>query len=705
MKGRPFNINFSRHIMSRYAGRKGYTGAAFELRTLVGNMKAQTLLHSYDVSDFQIDDLAEYAASVGTKLSDPQVTRVLNTIQSSSLLTARFIPAATGGTWELNLKDWTRVAPDVDKLIVDLFNELTTPAKTFKTVQNDAEATSPQCLVFAWDTVTFGPVIEAVSSSVPTMTDYMRGKLKDPRKWFESRLASFGFDPAYLIRGPLVQTSIDVNTTTNFCMNIGNAYKRAGCVTIIGPTDLFQKSQLYYYPAWAASVGVIGAGIWAGTGNTVSGGTYHVPQTDGSRVDVSAAVASAKVAAVKATRSQAIMGVPGASFWDNGYPGVATPWTSFSVMSSPSFICMKLPFVDFASNDANIAALRASLTPLFDSSVQGTLGITPVYAVQKSAAWRVAFPNYISQLLFHNPIVSTVTDSAGVKRYEIRCDVLGMASTFQSLRDFAAQMKSHPNATATDKSNFQKFIDQTKALADDMVYTSVYANGRAAPTKAHVANLTLVKKVVDAGVNIWSEKIGTDATFDDLAKKLQKDYDDRVTYYVFSTIRSDVAGMDTLVSVRVQATLGVASNWVVYGTVDPVSGIPSFTGSYSGGETETLTSTEAAIIVAGGGVQGTGADDSAFTAAGFGAGWRSQLSDLAKTEVFSSSSGVSYAKPRARAPMELSTSAFCNAYGMPVMNYSDIDSFVRGCLLFKGVKGDPSGLVAQSFFVNTLDIG
>lgn len=566
MKGRPFNITSSRHILSRYAGRKNLTGSAYELRTLVGNMKAQTLLHNYDISDFQLDDLAEYVGSVGGKLSDPQVTRVLDTIQGSTLLTARFIPAATGGSWELNLRDWARAAPNVTGLISSLFDELVSTSKTFGTTQNIAQATSPKTLVFAWDTATFAPVIKAVSDSVLTLTDYMRSKLTDPEKWFESKLAAFGFDPSYLVKGPLVQTTVDVSSSSNnFCLNIGNTYKRAGCVTIIGPTDLFQKSRLYYYPAWAADTGVIGVGVWAGNNNAVSGGTYTVPIVNGTRVDVTAAVQATGVKAVTAVRSTAIMGVPDTVMWET-YPGVSTPWKAFSAMSDPKYICMQLPFVDFAAADANITSMRTALAPLFDASTQGALGSTAVYAIQKSAAWRVAFPVYISQLLFQTPVISSVTDSAGVKRYELRCDVLGMASTFQSLRDFAIQMRNHSNATATDKTNFQKFIDQTAAYADDLVYTSIYANGRAAPPRSYVANLAMVKKIVDAGVDIWSEKIGTDATFNDLAKKLQKDYDDRVTYYVFSTVRSDVAGMDTLVSTRVQATLGNASSWVIEAT-------------------------------------------------------------------------------------------------------------------------------------------
>lgn len=702
MKGRPFNITSSRHMLSAYAERKGLVGEAYELRTLVGNMKAQTLLHNYDVSDVQKDDLAEYVASVGGSMTDPSVTRVLNTLQGSTDLTARFIPASVGGSWELNLRDWTRGTPNVGAFISHLFDELKTPSKTFRTVQNNYQATRPQCLVFAWDTAVFSPVINAVSDSVLTMTDYVRGKLKDPHAWFESKLATYGFDLSYLVRGPLVLTSVDVSSSSNFCRNVGNAYKRQGCVTIIGPTDLFQKSQLYYYPAWAADTGFIGVGVWAGNSTAVTGGTYHVPKIDGTLVDVTAAVNGAGVTEVGATRYQALMGVPGAFMWYDG--SLATPWRAYTASSGSEWVCMQLPLEDFGVSDSNIATLRTSLSPLFDGSLQGTLGSTSVNMVQRSSQWKVAFPTYVAQLLFQGPMLNAVIDSAGIKRYELRCDVIGMTSTFQSLRDFAAQMRDHPNATVTDKANFQKFVDQTEELADDMVYTSMYSAGRAAPSKAYVANLAMVKKIVDAGVDIWSEKIGKDATFDDLAKKLQKDFESGLVYYIFSTVRSDVAGMDTLVSTRVQNTLGSAASWVVTGSLDPISGSPSFTGSYMGGAQEVLSSTEAAIIVAGGGVQGVGATDDMFTAAGFGSNWRTQLSDLAKTEVFSSSSGVSYSRPNTRAPMELSTSAFCNAYGMPVMNYTDLDSYVRGCLLFKGVKGDPAGLVAQSFFVNTLDI-
>lgn len=654
----PYQLSDGSDIFEAYRARTGEFVETAELRITIGGWVSQTLLHTANPANISEEDIVPYIVDKGYKVSEMGPARLIRALQESQQLSAQYMPRY--GTWTLT----PRVTPlkyDVQLLRRRVWDTVADPASlAFRSVITPHMwYVNGRLPVAIWPDTDAKRTFLEMAANVAKMGELnpeVRYRTLHPLEWFQTVLAECGFREDEM----------------KFAGYIGcnDRTVTPGVTEVRGPADITGVCPRFQFPAHDSAQGLV-IPLALRTNSDVSDSACQFSVNGKAWSFGDAAFNEARTASgytPRVTLQLNDLGTgqtidPSADATFNG-----------KISTRPIVTAAYLPLPE-----AVVQSLRGATAGVFaDASawvvnhVEEPARSSTLNCVMVSKKWRIAKPLTLLDFKIPEPtivIVKAVENE--MKIIELRAPIMGVTMPFESLRDMARSEIAR-NGTEVDKVGLQKFLADSEAFSDALVYTTFYDRPFTPVSMGNVEALELVKKANKAGENILDSLIDDKQTLRQLARRVDAASQKGVKYSAFSNVVDEVAAVESLISPYVGDRLAYASGFVLTAEVDAL-GVPSaIYGTFGPEAAVALSPLEASLLRVRGAVDNV--PKGVWDALGVTDVTTEDLVSYGNVLMAGSKKPPSWKEAAARKWDVMTPREFCTRDGYPVANYTDLDT-------------------------------
>lgn len=695
----PHEVRAGIDLLEAYRSRTSKATLARELRISANGWTSQMIVTNGPVNDVSAADLEPYFAARRVLSNAPVRQSFLSNVQAAKKLRASHDPGRN--SWDLSIdarlvawneKLWRQKCATWQREIYSLKN-------TFKGVVSGAAFGGAAPYTFAgafvpsWE---FPPSQDDVKSAL--LPREVRARAIAPRDWFVGELAACGIDVGSLhFVGYIDAMESEVVSAGSFA---GMAAWRKilntpGYTTIVGPMDLMGRA-----PKWICSKLVNADCLVVDVAPRPRVGLQTTTALSWAGLSIGADWAATHGPKL---RLQA--------YWSNNNNYLLDKGAGDAVLNDvfQDINATTMRGVNFAV-DVRSAALPLNVSstgntphsaakPLSDAIGQLAANGVGIGTGIVDLAWYVVTPRGFDVLRLYDVASADVSIASRIVLSSAEIHV-GMPMTYVH-----GKLISDRDSTsdAALKKKYQDAIDGLVPYLDALARLCVVNGGLPFPRIEDYEKLELRRMANEADQNfdtlVVDDKSGL--TMRKVADSLAKKRADGVRWIMASKLYDEALSAIDLTSPELWSELQNSSGDHVL-SASGIVGEMTFKVAFTNGATFTVD--EIGYAVAACALSDQSAGDAALAQVGFDPSkTRAELSDLTASgagAVF----GAGVRAGSAPGGLAFSHSAFCDQNGVPIMRWGTDDAYVRAAMLFNMGGEKVDGILASTFFANTLDI-